>query len=107
MRPFLSGPGGWRPKGDGWLEHHGFDRQRRHDAARDAVLAMAGLRVIRFWNHETDTNIDGVVETIMAAAEAGLAAYRSEHPRMRGQSGSPERDPDLIEFDSTQCYKRA
>ena len=66
-------------------EHHGFVGQRRHDATRDAVLAGAGLRVIRFWNHEIDTNIEGVVETIMAAARAGLAVYRSEHPRTAGR----------------------
>ncbi len=41
--------------------------------------------MIRFWNHDIDTNIDGVVETIMAAAEAGLAVYRSEHPRSAGR----------------------
>ena len=62
-------------------EHHGFDTERRRDALRDAALARAGLRVIRFWNHEIDTNIDGVVETIIVAAEEGLRVAGSAEDR--------------------------
>ena len=57
-------------------EHHGIGRQREHDASRDAALARAGFRVLRFWNHEVDANIDGVVDTIIAAAARGLVADR-------------------------------
>ncbi|WP_237476883.1 endonuclease domain-containing protein [Lichenibacterium dinghuense] len=62
-------------------EHHGIGRQQAHDVLRDAALARAGLRVLRFWNHEIDANIDGVVETIIAAAEQGLKARRSSDLR--------------------------
>ncbi len=62
-------------------EHHGIGKQRAHDAVRDAALARAGLRVLRFWNHEIDTNLAGVVDTIIAAANAGLEADRALNRR--------------------------
>ncbi|SUS06050.1 conserved hypothetical protein [uncultured Defluviicoccus sp.] len=34
------------------------------DAARSAVLAAAGFRVLRFWNNEVLVNTDGVLATI-------------------------------------------
>ncbi len=50
---------------------HREDEGLRHDAVRAAYLEAAGYRVIRFWNHEIRENLDGVVETILAAlAEA-------------------------------------
>lgn len=58
-------------------EHHGLGRQRQHDMARDSALSSMGLRIIRFWNVEIDTNLEGVVEAIMATAETGLETYRS------------------------------
>jgi len=36
------------------------------DAARDAWLAGEGFRILRFSNHDVLTNVDGVVETILA-----------------------------------------
>ncbi|MSO98286.1 MAG: endonuclease domain-containing protein [Rhodospirillaceae bacterium] len=41
------------------------DTQRSTDAARTKKLEAAGYRVLRFWNHEVLTNIEGVLETIM------------------------------------------
>jgi very-short-patch-repair endonuclease len=50
---------------------HGFDDGVQRDAVRTAYLEAAGYRVIRFWNHEIRENLDGVIETIIAAlAEA-------------------------------------
>lgn len=37
-----------------------------HDARRTAWLNEAGYDVIRFWNTDVLTNIDGVLETILA-----------------------------------------
>jgi very-short-patch-repair endonuclease len=34
------------------------------DAARAAILENAGYHVIRFWNNDVLTNIDGVLEAI-------------------------------------------
>ena len=57
-------------------ERHGIGRQQAHEAVRAMAVVRSGLRVLRFWNHEIDTNIDGVVDTIIAAAEQGLEAHR-------------------------------
>jgi very-short-patch-repair endonuclease len=37
------------------------------DAQRDQWLTTRGYRVLRFWNNDILTNIDGVLETIEAA----------------------------------------
>jgi very-short-patch-repair endonuclease len=37
------------------------------DAVRDAYLRRASYRVIRFWNGEVRTNLDGVLQTILLA----------------------------------------
>jgi very-short-patch-repair endonuclease len=46
---------------------HGMDAGLQRDAVRTAYLEAAGYRVIRFWNDEVRDNLDGVVETILAA----------------------------------------
>lgn len=40
------------------------------EARRDAFLARTGWRVLRFWNPDVLTDIDGVLETIAAALGA-------------------------------------
>jgi len=47
---------------------HSRDGEAARDARRDALLAAMGFQVRRFWNAEVDRNLDGVVETILAAA---------------------------------------
>ena len=42
---------------------HNIDVER--DRARTAVIESAGYLVMRFWNHEVLTDIDGVVERIV------------------------------------------
>ncbi|MFZ1991330.1 MAG: DUF559 domain-containing protein [Alphaproteobacteria bacterium] len=44
------------------------------DAARTQSLEQLGFRVLRFWNHEVNENLDGVLETIR------LALISSPHP---------------------------
>ena len=40
-----------------------------HDLVRDAYLRSRGFRILRFWNAEVYTNMDGVLETILAALD--------------------------------------
>ncbi len=47
---------------------HGEEAGLRRDAARDARLAGLGFRVLRFWNHEIDQNLDAVITTIIERA---------------------------------------
>ncbi|WP_018407838.1 endonuclease domain-containing protein [Methylocystis rosea] len=53
---------------------HGEADGRRHDARRDAIFRANGFHVLRFWNHEIDANLIGVVETIVARAKEHLRA---------------------------------
>lgn len=45
---------------------HGYDDHAARDAMRDADLAKLGFDVMRFWNTDVDTNIEGVVSAIVA-----------------------------------------
>ncbi|MDR6219258.1 endonuclease domain-containing protein [Deinococcus soli (ex Cha et al. 2016)] len=49
--------------GSGHATPHG----RASDAERTRYLNAAGFRVVRFWNNEVLTNLDGVVQVIQAA----------------------------------------
>jgi len=40
---------------------------RDYDTTRDQWLKLQGYRVLRFWNNEVLTNIDGVMEIIHGA----------------------------------------
>ena len=48
---------------------HGFDARLAHDGHRDAHFAALGFLTLRFWNHDVDEHLDGVVETILSHAE--------------------------------------
>ena len=48
---------------------------QRTDAVRDAWLSDEGYRVLRFWNNDVLTNIEGVIETM---------AKHLQHPGERG-----------------------
>jgi very-short-patch-repair endonuclease len=41
--------------------------QSKHDARRTQFLESEGYRVLRFWNNEVLSNIDGVLEVIQSA----------------------------------------
>ena len=49
--------------------HHNEPLQAEHDGVRDAVLARAGYRVMRFPNSAVRQRIDGVMDEIMQALE--------------------------------------
>jgi very-short-patch-repair endonuclease len=74
---------------------HNESTQAEVDKRRDAYLATKGYRVLRFWNNDVLTDIDGVLSVI---AEA-LAAYSFQAPRTPdpspplrgGRGGAPSR----------------
>ncbi|MBL8906213.1 MAG: endonuclease domain-containing protein [Rhizobiales bacterium] len=46
---------------------HGEEPQQTFDSHRDAQLRAKGYRILRFWNSDIDANIDGAMDTILAA----------------------------------------
>ena len=52
------------------IEVDGSQHGGPRDVKRDRRLADAGFRTIRVWNNEVDYNLDGVLETILAALDA-------------------------------------
>jgi very-short-patch-repair endonuclease len=60
--------------------HHNEPLQAEHDGVRDAILTRAGYRVMRFSNTAVRTNIDGVMDTIVAALEARPSVYGRGRP---------------------------
>ncbi|HWI87308.1 MAG TPA: DUF559 domain-containing protein [Sphingomonas sp.] len=45
-----------------------------YDTRRDASLAEAGYRTLRFWNNDVTGNLEGVLESISTACAARLAS---------------------------------
>ena len=75
-----------------------------YDANRTKALEARGWRVIRFWNNEVMTNVEGVVEAILAAATPRLPPDetfatisprdgRDRKPRSRGKKEEEEPPP--------------
>ena len=57
----------------------GQHNESPHDERRDAWLREQGFKVMRFWNNEIMSNLDGVLETVLAAAtEPPLSPSPSE-----------------------------
>ena len=48
---------------------HSTDEERRRDAKREEFLCKLGYRITRFRNDEVYRNMEGVLETILAALE--------------------------------------
>ena len=63
------------------------DRRKSHDEKRTAFLSARGFRVLRFWNGEVLTNIDGVLTVIR---EEGRAVLASPPPLAGEDSGGGE-----------------
>ena len=60
---------------------HGEAAGIEHDHRRDAWLAEAGYRVMRFWNHEVSTETDAVLDAIWVALDdAGAMRGEAEPP---------------------------
>ncbi|HVM85325.1 MAG TPA: endonuclease domain-containing protein [Candidatus Binatia bacterium] len=47
------------------------DRDRRKDEIRTAYIASHGYRVIRFWNNDVLSNIEGVLEQVLSTLKRG------------------------------------
>ena len=45
----------------------GQHAESEKDARRDAYLTSNGYRILRFWNADVLTNMDGVIDTVLAA----------------------------------------
>ncbi|HXH00356.1 MAG TPA: endonuclease domain-containing protein [Sphingomicrobium sp.] len=73
------------------IEADGGQHDIRNDSPRTAFLEQAGYRVIRFWNHDIMTNLDGVAELI-ATALATPSPARAAH-----ESPSPSRGEGSLE----------
>jgi very-short-patch-repair endonuclease len=71
---------------------HGLDEGIIYDAARTAFLEREGYHVMRFWNNDVLTNIEGVLEMILCRAQevqknSGVnAEYLSLPPSQAGPS---------------------
>jgi very-short-patch-repair endonuclease len=48
----------------------GQHAESEHDLKRDAFLTAEGYRVLRFWNFDVLTNMDGVIDMVIAALGA-------------------------------------
>jgi very-short-patch-repair endonuclease len=53
---------------------HGDDENRRHDDVRTRWLESKGYRVLRVWNNDLTSNMDGVLEAIYAAVYGSTSA---------------------------------
>jgi very-short-patch-repair endonuclease len=67
-------------------ESHDFEERRRHDERRDQWLASRGYRVLRFTNDDVMRNLEGVVLSILQAAEQ-VAPPSLTLPRKGGGNG--------------------
>ncbi|WP_247524728.1 DUF559 domain-containing protein [Bradyrhizobium sp. 199] len=73
-------------------ESHDFEERIRHDERRDQWFASRGYRVLRFSNEDMMKNLEGVVLSILEAAEQA-APLSLTLPRKGG--GNPSSDAPL------------
>ncbi|WP_249128826.1 MULTISPECIES: endonuclease domain-containing protein [Bradyrhizobium] len=77
-------------------ESHVFEERIRHDEWRDQWFASRGYRVLRFTNDDVMKNLEGVVLSILEAAEP-VAPLSLTLPRKGG--GNPSTDASLTSDD--------
>ena len=77
---------------------HGEPTGIAHDRRRDAWIAAAGYRVLRFWNHDVLTEADAVLDVIWSAlAEGGVIDAGAEPPLpVPPPPGGRERRPKVL-----------
>jgi very-short-patch-repair endonuclease len=77
---------------------HNDKRQAARDADRTAYLQAHGYRVLRFWNHDVLSNIEGVMTVIYEAITDPSAPPTPTPPRhslrSRGEGRRPPPTPD-------------
>jgi len=53
-------------------DQHGLPAAVQSDLARDRWLSDQGYKVVRVWNVDVMSNLEGVCEAILAAAEGDI-----------------------------------
>jgi len=70
---------------------HNFDDAARRDEMRDAFLRGEGFRVLRFWNHQVDRELDGVMDVIVGAlGYPHPSGQEAGHPPHKGEGQETE-----------------
>jgi len=64
---------------------HATEASKAYDAARTRFLAAEGYRVLRFWNHDILTNIDGVLKAVSLSIREGTERAPPS-PERRGKA---------------------
>jgi len=82
-------------------ESHDFEERVRHDARRDRWFASRGYRVLRFANEDVMKNLEGVVLSILEAAEQA-APLSLTLPRKGG--GNRTADAPLTRADASSTH---
>jgi very-short-patch-repair endonuclease len=59
------------------IEADGAGHASAADASRDAWFAAQGFRVLRFWNPEIATNLDGVLHAVLDALDTCTPPHQS------------------------------
>ncbi len=79
-------------------ESHDFEERLRHDERRDRWLASRGYRVPRFTNDDLMRNLEGVVSSILQAAEQAVPPSLTL-PRKGGGNG----ESGAVNETNSQC----
>jgi very-short-patch-repair endonuclease len=69
-------------------ESHDFEERIRHDETRGRWFASRGYRVLRFTNDDVNRNLEGVVFTILQAAEQATPPSLTLPRKGGGNGGS-------------------
>jgi very-short-patch-repair endonuclease len=62
------------------VELDGGQHSEQADAQRAAYLERLGYRVVRFWNHEVNENLGGVLRTILDECERLPSRFKGKEP---------------------------
>ncbi|MCM2265971.1 MAG: endonuclease domain-containing protein [Desulfuromonadales bacterium] len=63
---------------------HNDQDQKVYDEERTRILEDAGIRVLRFWNHDVLNNLEAVLEKLHAELFTPSPGLRPPSPRRRG-----------------------
>jgi adenine-specific DNA-methyltransferase len=73
------------------VEVDGGQHDEKRDARRTAWLKQQGFRVVRFWNNDVLTNLDGVLEVIVAVLREQKEEDPHPNPLPQAGEGAPQR----------------
>ncbi len=66
------------------VELDGGQHETGLDAGREQAIRALGFGVVRFWNNEIGSNLEGVLAHLLRTLEARAAALTQPSPRGRG-----------------------